>query len=168
MNIFRKFIMIYVVLSILIIGCKKEYLTENHLDKQIRFDLGWVNSSSSDTVVWSLTNSPTTGLHQFNINYYEQIDSVVFVVYDIKTMIDFNPYADTIKTVRIELFDVTNQNPIKDSEIVSDDIKVGTCVSSKNIAKDFPNETIDLGIRIIFDKTLYAEAGPIYLFLYRK
>ncbi len=156
-------------------GCKKEGPVgpmgpagqNAAMDKQIRFELWRINSGVSDTAIFTIENSGS-GINQFNIDNYAQIDSAVFVVYDIITRDICCESSDVQKAVKLELYDLTNGSVITNSEIVSDDIPRGNFVASKNIKNNFPKKTIDLGVRMIFDKKYFASTGKMYLFLYRK
>jgi hypothetical protein len=157
-----------------IISCKKEESTvssepEARYDKEIRFQLGAVISTSEqDTAIWSMDTGPV-GIDRFNIGNYDLIDSVVFVVYGIETMFfGENGITDTISPLTIELYDLTHNQPIFKSRIVSDDIPNGTFSYSKNLVHCFPNEPIDIGIRMILDHKLFGFVTREYLFLYRK
>ena len=133
-------------------------------DKQIRFEMG-VIFSPGDTVISTLENSPC-GIHQFNINNYEGVDSAVFVIYNITTSIGCCGGPDTIHPAQIVLYDLKNNTPIANSEIVTDDVR--TYVVSKNFASNLPKETIDIGIRVITGRGIFTQTGNVYMFLYRK
>jgi hypothetical protein len=166
-----KRLVISFVSCLFMISCEKEGPQgptgkDGVTDKQIRFDLGWSfgNSYESDTVIYAISSG--MGISQFNFNNYPDIDSVVFILYNIKTMT--RNVEDISASVKIDLYDLTNKEPIPNSEIISDDIPMGSFVQSKNLVNSFPDQTIDLGIRVIFDVNNFVETGPGYLFLYRK
>ncbi len=166
-------LMILAFYSLLLSSCTKEGPMgpsgkDGSVDKQIRFDLQHINNfSTTDTTLATLENSPC-GIHQFNIGNYTGIDSVIFVVYDIGTASGCCGAPDVNESAKIELFNLTDNQPIANSEITSDDITQGTFRSSENIVNSFPDKTIDIGIRIIFNKNMYMHTGHMYLFLYRK
>ncbi len=135
-------------------------------DKQVRFDLGNL-ISYGDTSIASLDNSPC-GIHQFNIGNYTGVDSAVFVIYNVATAASCCGGPDIAYNARFEIFDLTNNQPVVNSEILSDDIPTGTFAVSKNFVKNLPGETIDLGVRIITGKNIFTTTGKVYLFLYRK
>lgn len=150
-------------------SCKDENISMNNPDKQIRFNLSSnINfnylTTSSDTLICT-SRDYIYGIHQFNIENYSGVNSAVLVVYDITTRDLLG--NDITKTAKIELYDLTNKVPIANSMIVSDNTPVGNFVSSSNILDSFPKQTIDIGVRIIFDKKQQAFFGAMYLFLYR-
>ena len=166
-----KKLLVFFVSCVFLISCEKEGPQgptgkDGVTDKQIRFDLGWsfANGYESDTVIYAISSG--MGISQFNFNYYPDIDSVIFILYNIKTMT--RSASDISASVKIDLYDLTNKEPIPNSEIISDDISIGSFVQSKNLVNSFPNQTIDLGVRVIFDFNNFAETGAGYLFLYRK
>lgn len=135
-------------------------------DRQILFRFSNVSNSFKDTVINSIQNSGS-GLRLFNINNYTNIDSAVFVAYDIKTATDCCSGSDVRKKLKIELFDLTNGKPILNSLIESDDIPKGTFAHSKNFINNLPGGDIELGTRVIFDRRYFAGASDMYLILYR-
>ncbi len=167
-------ILLAIFTSVLIFnfGCQKEGPVgpagqNGKMDKQIRFDLVGIHNGLSDTTIWTIKNSGC-GIDQFNIGNYPEIDSVVFVAYDIITASGCCGDPDIQKTTRIELYDLTNKSVINNSQIISDDTPSGKFIASKNILNNFPKQTIDLGVRIIFDKNYWSSTGRMHLFLYRK
>ena len=166
-----KKMIIFFISCCLFTACEKEGQqgpagNDGVADKQIRFNLGWAfcNSYTGDTAIHTIRNG--VGISQFNLNNYPEIDSVVFILYDISTKTRSS--KDINASVKIDLYDLTNKASIPDSEIISDDISVGSFISSKNLVNSFPDQTIDIGIRVIFDVTNFAETGPGFLFLYRE
>ncbi|MGE5428409.1 MAG: hypothetical protein ACM3O8_10970 [Methylococcaceae bacterium] len=135
-------------------------------DRQIMFKFSMVSNSFKDTVINSIQNSGS-GLRLFNKNNYTKIDSAVFVAFDIKTATDCCSGSDVRKKVKIELFDLTNGQPILNSLIESDDIQKGSFARSKNFINDLPSGDIELGTRLIFDKKYFAGTSEMYLILYR-
>lgn len=135
-------------------------------DKQIMFQLGRINSAAKDTFINTIQNSGC-GLLLFNKANYTKIDSAVLIVYDVKTASGCCGAPDLAKKVKIELYDLINNNVILNSEIESDDITQGTYVRSGNIINKLPNSYTNFGVRMIFDKNYYAQTGFIYLVLYR-
>ena len=176
MNFMRKWTLytaLFFVLHFIFIGCVKEGPMgpaginglDGGSDKQIRFELGYF-ISAGDTLIADPQNSPT-GIQQFNIDNYVGLDSAIFLIYSIGTYKDCCGGADTIANTRFEIYDLTNDQPIVNSEIVSDDIRPGSFVVSKNFLQNFPKQTIDLGVRIISGEGIYTQTGNAYLFLYR-
>lgn len=165
------FLLMYVMLFT---SCKKEEFPKPedpkipiiYGDKQIRFDLG-IAISAGDTTLATLDNSPN-GIHQFNIGDYVGVDSAIFVIYNIATAEGCCGGPDIIMDARFELYDLTNNQPIVNSEVISDDIPLGTFAVSRNFANNLPKQTIDIGVRIITERDIYTTTGKIYMFLYRK
>jgi hypothetical protein len=134
-------------------------------DEQIRikiempldFEAGDEFSTTSSIYI-----SAGVGVSGFNKAFYQGVDSIVF------TSNPSNFTADT--RTYIELFNITNNVRIANSEISRVAIYTDKeYVSSKNIYKDLPSNTIDLGVRLrseINDRTAYS--GYPYLILYRK
>lgn len=135
-------------------------------DKQIMFRLNKINSMAQDTFIYTIQNSGS-GILLFNKDNYTDIDSAVFIVYDIKTATGCCGAADIAMKVKIELYDLTNNQPILNSAVESDNIPVGTYVRSNNFINYLPNDYINLGTRMTFDKNYYAVTGDMYLVLYR-
>lgn len=140
--------------------------SNSYSDKQIRFELGNF-PTAVDTIISTPENS-LSYIQQFNINNYPGVDSAILLIYDIKTFADCCSGFDTISNASFELYDLTNNIPIANSRIVSDNIPDGTFVISKNFIKDLPNQTIDIGVRIITERDVYSHTGNVYFFLYRK
>lgn len=162
--------LLYFFFLFVFFSCTEENVNINNLDKQIPFNLSSSTiifnpySTTSDTLIYTSRNY-IHGIHQFNIENYSSLKSATFVVYDIST-IDMSG-NDIAKTVKIELYDLTNKIAIANSLIVSDNTQIGGFVSSTNILNSFPKQSIDLGVRVIFDKNQQAFIGAMYLFLYR-
>lgn len=135
-------------------------------DKQIMFKLNKINSMAKDTIIYTIQNSGS-GILLFNKNNYTKIDSAVFIAYDIKTATGCCGSPDIAKKVKIELYDLTNNQPILNSAIESDDITAGTYVRSNNFINYLPNGYVNLGTRMILDRNYYAVTGDMYLVLYR-
>ncbi len=137
-------------------------------DKQIRFMMysNMNNKSTSDTTIFGPPFA-TTGIYQFNLQNYLNVDSVILVVYNVRTSMDCCSGIDITGNVKIELFDLTNNRPINNSEIITDDIETGTYLKSANLKNEFPNEYINLGVRLITDGSYFVGTGYVFLFLYR-
>nr|WP_321485569.1 hypothetical protein [uncultured Draconibacterium sp.] len=138
------------ILTFLILGatsCNEENYT---LDKSISFSIlddHYGYGSGNDTTLYS------SSLIDFNINDYILVDSVLFTISDLTTK-SITDGSDISATVSVELFDLTNNTVIQNSKIVSDDIKASRCKLSSNLLSSFPDESINIGIRIINnDKT---------------
>lgn len=131
----------------------------------VRFNLAHTNNGPTDTTIHDHNQN---GIVNFNIDNYSRVDSAIFIVYDIVTATGCCGAPDATAEVRIELFDLTNQVAISQSEIVSDDLPEGTSAISKNISNSFPHQVIDIGIRMIIDDSYYARTGKMYLILYSK
>ena len=127
---------------------------------------GTNNISTRDTTIYAPPFS-SVGIYQFNIKNYLNVDSAILVVYDVRTSVDCCSGDDIIGTVKIELFDLTNNRPINNSEIITDDIQNGTYLKSANMKNEFPNQYINLGIRLITNGNYFAGTGNVFLFLYR-
>lgn len=130
-------------------------------DKQIMFQLGGLNSLNKDTFIYD------SRLMLFNKSNYTKIDSAILVVYGIRTKINCCDDSNVAKTLKVELYDLTNKRVIDNSIIESDDIPHGSYIKSKNFISNLPNGNVDFGLRLIFDKNYYAFIEDSYLVLYR-
>lgn len=139
------------LLSSISVSCKKEIITEKEtiiyngsLDKKIILpilDDHYGSSYSMDTTIFS------SSVINFNKNDYILIDSIFFMISDLKTR-DFN--GDNVTdSISVELYNLTNSISIANSEIITDDINVNQIKSSANIKNFLPLIPINLGIRII-------------------
>jgi len=143
------------IILVITISCEKEepavvYVT----DKQVRFDFQF------GSTVWNTANS-TTGMIlpsnftvlRFELDNYENIDSVIFTSLIWSSQSENNCYA--------ELYNVTDDEVIFGSQVESsttDD--QGEYVFSKDIKESFPNKEITLGIKLRTEN----EGVPVYIY----
>ncbi|WP_159523412.1 hypothetical protein [Sunxiuqinia indica] len=146
-----------VVCSLILLGCKKDNFIEGNelmiaLSEGIGVDMHNTWTRSAD-------------LPYFDISSYSNIKSVVMAVSDIKTNDETG--NDLIGEASFELYDITNDKPIENSIVISDDIENNSYKSSANIINDIPRQKIKLGIRISSDGDFSASCSHIYLILSR-
>jgi hypothetical protein len=160
----------FLVALILISGsCSKD--KENDpvnviLDKKILLpilDDHYGFGSGFDTTIYS------SSVIRFNKSDYSSIDSMFFVISDLKTTSPVDG-SDVSASVSVELFDLTNSVSISNSKIITDDIKSSQYKSSVNILNSLPGGEINLGIRIINNdrKTCSWELHAASIILIRK
>ena len=132
-------------------------------DKEIRFDLtAFLGQSDSNPSISDVK------IRDFNINNYQDIDSIVFVSYKITTATGCCGSPDVVSELRVELYDLTNNTEILNSEIISDDLGEGEVAYSKNLFNSFPQEKIDVGLKLTYEPGTFSYAQNLYLILYRK
>lgn len=138
--------------NLILSSCKKETIKEitiynGALDKKITLiilDDHYGVGSGYDTTVYS------SSIINFNKNDYQIIDSIFFMISDLKTSSTFDG-SDIVKTITIELFDLTNNVGIGNSKLITDDVNAAEFKSSGNLINYLPETPINLGIRIIND-----------------
>lgn len=134
------------------------YICNGFSSNEIRLDF----LHSNDLIV-SSDNSGYIGgafIPKFNINNYHGVDSIIFGAYlDSK---------DESTTCLLELYDKTNSLAINGSQISSNSQEFELVTSTGNLLNEFPDQTIDLTIRI---RTTvngnYARCHSVFLILYR-
>lgn len=134
------------------------YICNGFSSNEIRLDF----LHSNDLIV-SSDNSGYIGgafIPKFNINNYQGVDSIIFGAYlDSK---------DASTTCLLELYDQTNSLTINGSQISSNSQEFELVTSTGNLLNEFPDETIDLTIKI---RTTvngnYARCHSVFLILYR-
>jgi hypothetical protein len=146
-----------VVCSLILLGCKKDdFIESNELMISLSGDIGagkyntWTHSAE---------------LPYFDISSYSNIKSVVMAVNNIKTSDETG--NDVIGEASFELYDITNDKPIENSIVISDDIENNSYKSSANIINDIPRQKIKLGIRVSSDGDFSTSCSHIYLILSR-
>ena len=131
------------------------------IDNQIRIKIGgFVYSNDPNPVV------SASELVLFSKSFYPQIDSAIFVVFDIKTT-DYHS-VDLVGQGTFQLFDITHDKVIENSTILSDDIPANSYVKSANLIDNLPNEVADYGIRLFSGGNYNVSCGYVYLILYRR
>lgn len=143
----RRIFSCVVMAVLLLIGfishsCRKD--NEIILDKKVIFTIlddhhGW--GSDSDTTMFS------SGLINFDKTDYSSIDSIFFVISNLKTLDYYG--KDIQKTVSIELFDLSNNVSIEHSRITTDDVKISQFKITQNLITHLPSSPINIGIRVI-------------------
>ena len=103
---------------------------------------------------------------EFNKINYSNIDSIKLAISNVFTG-DPNTGLQAEKNISIELFDLTNDESINDSKIITDDIPSGQTQFSINIMDNIPNETINLGVYINEEDNCYFTIGTIDLIIWR-
>lgn len=106
-------------------------------------------------------------LVQFDVSNYPA-DSIVFIAYDIQTKIGCCPGSDVAANCPVELLDRSDDSPVPNSQIVSDNIPDGTFKQSANLKNSFPNRSIDLAVRISGEAGVFNVTGGLYLLIIKK
>lgn len=101
----------------------------------------------------------------FDIRDYLKVDSVVFVVEDIRTS-DYT-FNDITGEGTFELYDMTNDQIIANSTISSDDTPENSFVASSNLISTIPQEQIKLGVQLTSGGSFNSRCGNVYLILFR-
>lgn len=159
--LFKKIVTLFTILGLVITinltstSCKKdndtiiekETIIYSESDKKIILPIlndHYGSGSGFDTTIYA---SP---LINFNKNDYSNIDSIFFAISSLKTksIIDGN---DMIKTISVELIDLTHNTSIGNSIIITDDVLPSITKLSDNIISKLPNTDINIGVRIIND-----------------
>jgi hypothetical protein len=132
---------------------------DGNSDKQIRIDLNVNGGSGANDTSWFYSEVYNCVL-KFNPYNYTGVDSVLLVAC-------MNTY-ETPNKIIMELYNVTDNEPIHNSQIETNSTNVTWCISN-NIFSSFPNKEITVGYRL---KTSVSglTGGMIrsYLLLYRK
>ncbi len=137
-----------------------EYVCSGNYDKEIKFNLRACACSYGNEI-----DILETSLLEFDIRDYSGIDSVVFVIYDIATYDGTGKPKDFAST--FELYDITNDTPIAGSSFTSDDIQKGTYIATPNLLGSFPQERVNIGIRVTDEADVNTVTGTTYLILRR-
>lgn len=130
--------------------------TNNALDKQIVIPLNMMTANTGSSATLVVGSYPL-----FSKLNYPGVDSIVFVG---------QPYINPqeTNTAIVELYDLTNNRPIANSTISSNQ-GLGGFTISKNIYSSLPDEEITLGISIrSANDGMFAGVYTMYLFLYRR
>ena len=132
---------------------------DGNSDKQIRIELNINGGIGVNDTTWQYPDVYTQIL-KFNPNYYTGVDSVILVscLYS---------YDSSSKT-SMELYNITDNQPIQNSRVETDSTSFTWCVSN-NVFASFPNKEITLGYR--FKISVLGTGGGMvraYLLLYRK
>lgn len=128
-------------------------------DKWIRFVIAHYHIGTSSEE-WYLSADPTYNFPDFNKNYFQNVDSIIFV----PSLNTIDPYTKCI----VELYNITDQVPIQNSLVES--YSQGWNFSySKNIYDYLPDKKIDLGMRIRSEKEgNFVSTGMVsYLYIYK-
>jgi hypothetical protein len=132
----------------------------NNSDKQIRIEIGESNVPTISTD-WYMVEFQTFRLIKFNkLNYYN-VDSITFV----PSMYT----SDPTNTVTVELFNVSDNVPIANTQI-SSNVNDWIFKESQNIYQHLPEKEITLGIRLKSENSDYSVSTGIrsYLFIYKR
>ncbi len=126
-------------------------------DKQIRFPLPSEITYTGATTI----TSGQDNLYKFNIDYFIGVDSVIYTIW--------SSVPTAGNKCSIELFDITDNQPIAGSLIEATTNSEAVLYQSSNIKSGFPHKEITIGLRIkggIAQQTVNATSG--FLYLYRK
>ena len=130
-------------------------------DKELIIRLGGVSTSAGQlSAKWLF-------IPQFNIANYPGVDSVVLLA----QVYGYNGFGQpsTPVTTTLDVYNMTDNAPIANSTIVSQETTLGGFVSSANCRALFPNKPIGLGLRVSAKiSTDYATCYNAFLILYRK
>ena len=128
----------------------------NDPDKQIVIPLNMMTANTGSSTPIVVGSYPF-----FSKLNYPGVDSIVFVG---------QPYINPQETnsVIVELYDLTNNRPIANSAISSNQ-GLGGFTVSKNIYSSLPDEEITLGISIRSEhEGMFAGIYTLYLYMYRR
>lgn len=110
--------------------------------KELRLDF-----NMSSNAYWSTTTSDIfyefNGVPDFNINNFQGVDSVIFGAYIKSSNINTN--------CTLELYDFTNGSVIANSSISTNSSDYVWVTTPQNFIDQFPNEAIDLRLRLSSD-----------------
>lgn len=140
----KLFISILFCILLLNNSCKKD--NDVQLDKQVRLEFGNFSQSfyiSTGDTSWQLIKYSDCILINFNKTNYAEIKSIIF-----SASIFSN---DTSNYCNVELYDLTNNISIQNSQIKSNqklNNGYATFIESSDILNSLPDETIDLALRI--------------------
>lgn len=141
---------------------KTDYVCSDLIrDKQISFRLKANVGAYGTTPELIGSNLPF-----FDIENYIGVDSAIFTVSGIRTI--FSDGRDATSEGTFELYDLTNNQVIANSTIVSDDIDEFDFIASDNIIENIPKQAIKLGIRITSKEAVTTDCREIFLILFRK
>lgn len=150
----QRILFVSMFLMLIIAGCKKTVVNEAPGDRQVRFSLpGNIIYDS----IYSLTGEQNN-IQKFNIDYYEDIDSVIYSFYS---------EVQEGNNGTVELYNFTDSVPIAGSLIHVSRNEVIDFYQSGNLKAAFPHKEITLGIRLkgfVQGKFLNAVSGNLYLY----
>lgn len=119
-----------------------QYICNGDGAKELRFDF---NMSSS--IYWTTTTSfmydEFNGIPDFNINNFQGVDSIIFGAY--------LQSSNTNTNCTLEIYDFTNGTVIANSSISTNSSDYIWVTTSQNLIDQFPNEAIDLRLRMSSD-----------------
>jgi hypothetical protein len=152
----QRILLLSISLMLVVAGCKKTVVNETPGDRQIRFSIpGNIVYDS----VYSLTGEQDN-IHKFNIDYYADVDSVIYSFYS---------SVQEGNTGTVELYNFTDSIPIAGSLIQVVPNEAVGFYQSGNLKAAFPHKEITLGLRLkgsVPGNYLNAVSGNLYL--YRK
>lgn len=157
MNTKNQILIILAIAFLSFTGCKKETSIEFNNEVMITLSKGM---GCSTVEGWTYP----IYIPYFDISNYSNIKSAVLLVSDIKSNDD---NGDVIGEGTWQLYDITNDKIIENSDISSDDIPENTYKSSVNFVDNIPNEKIKLGILVKSGGNYLVECGSITLVLSR-
>jgi len=138
----------------------------NNYETQIRLTIQDTNYGppSGESVPYG-NQYVSYGLPYFDKNNYKSVDSIILVAEGIKTRKLYDFETDIEGKTKIELFDVTNNQVIQGSAIVSDDSKI---TFSSNLINNLPNETITLSLKYTCNENFISQIDRVHIFLFRR
>jgi hypothetical protein len=129
----------------LICQCRKD--KSILLDKKITLDLFDNPMGNGFTYLTYIFSTVQTN---FSISDYQNIDSVSFVINDLYIKAP-NGNIVTNDTLRIELVNMANNNPIENAMIITTGIDKSKCLATRNLYNEFVvNNPINIGIKMSF------------------
>lgn len=150
---------------IIITSCNKE--DDNYIDTSDKKVIIGLYSEKGSTSIHDTTVYSTNAL-MFNKTDYSNVDSIVLVTSGVET-VSSSSLINVKKEIVIELYDLTNDKPIENSKIVTDDILSSETVASMDIKDFLPKSAINLGIRITITNhaNFYVKIQAISLIIYK-
>lgn len=132
------------IFGLFIFSCSKENDNEVELDKKIIIPLYQGTSGFGSNPEIKLISTP---LINFNKNDYVNIDSAYLMIsgLTITNSSSITTYSDTIK---IELYDLTNQRVIENSSILSSYIPKESYVKSPDFFNSLPDSGINIALQV--------------------
>ena len=147
------------VYTLILLGCKEDnFLESEEIMISLTESVG-IGANNGESWIYAVE------LPYFDISSYPNIRSVVMTVNNIRTR-DASGNDVTGKG-SFELYDITNDKPIANSIIESDDTEENSYKASANFINDMPGERIKLGIRISSNGDYTIDCSHIYLILSR-
>jgi hypothetical protein len=127
---------------------------------QLRFTIVYTGPLSTGSSPKVISTEFGTELLKFNMHNYAEYDSAIMVVDGAKTW-------DANSKYTVELYDLTNNQPIPNSEAHTNST-TRVRINSQNIINSFPDSEIDVGLRIRSEiDGVWGDSYSIYLFLYK-